>query len=613
MSAGHRLDTVVERQLSVSPARRSREIGLFSCSAKRTESFFSYRATHCTPGGTYPTHVLLMLPLVVAGSVSRMAGLIKHNLFYQRNLKLSNRESLTAMRKALAVAAVTMGLAVRSVCAAQETVNHTFEGDGGSDGSFPTGGMGFDPIGSAHAAAPGSANGNWSEFGFVPSGGRFNPAEHVLNTTNVAALTVLWSTSDGSFPLTAPAVVDGVVYSGTSAFEAATGKLLWATNSFGISPAVSKATVYIDSFFGLCAYTRADGTNLWCAGTNYLPDAPSGAAVVDGIAYFGSAVGSVFAIDAATGEQIWSAPISATTRLPHRRWPMAWSISMVTIFSPSTRRPVHSFGLRRSWARSILPRRPWSEASFMPAAASLPRSMRLRAPCFGRYRPAVHFRYRGIRPPWRGAWFISAPQSRASMDHQAARSMRSTHVRAKRFGPRPWRAGSHPRLPSPMASSMSEAMTAPSMRSTQRLARSSRPSLVLLDSHRQQWRMEWSIRKRRSPVSFSRLASTRTKLAGPTRHKGNREGLRPRVFCDNCATRQHTAVAFGEIPKEIALALYPPRPEGVYTLKHLTKVLSGSHYELTQALDRTESFDRHTGRSPELHLFGAARRGTSPI
>jgi outer membrane protein assembly factor BamB len=165
--------------------------------------------------------------------------------------------------------------------------------------------------GAAQAAAPAAANGKWSEFGFVPSGGRFNPHEHILNTSNVGVLKVLWSAQDGSFPFTAPAVVDGVVYSGTNAFEAATGTLLWATNSGGLSPAVSKGKVYIDSFFGLCAYAAANGTNLWCAGTNYLPDAPSAAVVVDGIAYFGSAVGSVFAIDAANGAQIWSAPISA--------------------------------------------------------------------------------------------------------------------------------------------------------------------------------------------------------------------------------------------------------------------------------------------------------------
>jgi len=203
----------------------------------------------------------------------------------------------------------------------------------------------------------GAANGNWSEFGFVPRGGRINPAEHILNTTNVAALKVLWSTTDGSFSLTAPADVNGVVYSGANAYEAATGKLLWATDSFGISPAVSKGTVYIDTFNGLCAYAAADGTNLWCAGVNYLPDAPSGAAVVDGIAYFGSAVGRVFAIDAATGEQLWSAPISA------------------------------------------------DNSASSPAVAN-------------------------------GVVYIG-----------------STHARAKRCGPRLWRAGSHPRLPSPMASS----------------------------------------------------------------------------------------------------------------------------------------------------------------
>ena len=166
--------------------------------------------------------------------------------------------------------------------------------------------------GAVRAAAPAKAKGNWSEFGFAPGGGRYNPRENILNTTNVGALKVLWSAQDGSFSFTAPAVVNGVVYSGTNAFDAATGKLLWATNSFGISPAVGNGTVYIDTFDGLCAYAAASGTNLWCGGpANYLPDAPSGAALVDGIAYFGSASGTLAAIDAATGAQIWSAPIGS--------------------------------------------------------------------------------------------------------------------------------------------------------------------------------------------------------------------------------------------------------------------------------------------------------------
>ena len=44
---------------------------------------------------------------------------------------------LTAMRKGLAVAAVTMGLAASSLCAGQETVLHTFTGVERNSGSAP--------------------------------------------------------------------------------------------------------------------------------------------------------------------------------------------------------------------------------------------------------------------------------------------------------------------------------------------------------------------------------------------------------------------------------------------------------------------------------------------
>src|SRR5580704_3799948 len=52
---------------------------------------------------------------------------------------------LTAMRKGLAVAAVTLGLAASSLCAGQETVLHTFVNT--SDGSAPGGGLSFDTKG----------------------------------------------------------------------------------------------------------------------------------------------------------------------------------------------------------------------------------------------------------------------------------------------------------------------------------------------------------------------------------------------------------------------------------------------------------------------------------
>jgi len=86
-----------------------------------------------------------------------MAALMRHNCFNQRNSDMKHREELTAMRRALAVVAVTMGLAVSTVCAAQETVIHTYKGDSGSDGSSPSSGLVFD------------ANGNL--FGTTSAGG----------------------------------------------------------------------------------------------------------------------------------------------------------------------------------------------------------------------------------------------------------------------------------------------------------------------------------------------------------------------------------------------------------------------------------------------------------
>jgi hypothetical protein len=54
---------------------------------------------------------------------------------------------LTAMSKALAVAAVAMGLAASSLCAGQEVVLHTFTGASGNDSSFPNGGLTFNAKG----------------------------------------------------------------------------------------------------------------------------------------------------------------------------------------------------------------------------------------------------------------------------------------------------------------------------------------------------------------------------------------------------------------------------------------------------------------------------------
>src|SRR2546430_13727007 len=92
--------------------------------------------------------------------------------------------------------------------------------------------------GSALAQTEAVARGDWTQFGFLASGGRYNPFERVLSPANVAALGVDWSYHTGNIAFSSPAVVNGVVYVGSadfiaapvgkvSAVEARAGKVLW--------------------------------------------------------------------------------------------------------------------------------------------------------------------------------------------------------------------------------------------------------------------------------------------------------------------------------------------------------------------------------------------------
>jgi eukaryotic-like serine/threonine-protein kinase len=102
-----------------------------------------------------------------------------------------------------------------------------------------------------------------------------------------------------------PAVCDGVVYAATSdghfvhALQATDGKELWrATVSSGVfwsSPAVAGSTLYVTNQSGaLYAIDRASGKERWRFQT------PSGlqssAVIADGVAYFGSNDGTVYAV-----------------------------------------------------------------------------------------------------------------------------------------------------------------------------------------------------------------------------------------------------------------------------------------------------------------------------
>src|ERR1700691_3556891 len=95
-------------------------------------------------------------------------------------------------------------------------------------------------------------NTNWAMFGFQPAGGRWNPYENQLGTSNANELRLDWSYATANMVSSSPAVADGVVYVGSNdgnvyALDAKTGANLWSFTTGGgaSSPAVVDGVVYV--------------------------------------------------------------------------------------------------------------------------------------------------------------------------------------------------------------------------------------------------------------------------------------------------------------------------------------------------------------------------------
>ncbi len=84
--------------------------------------------------------------------------------------------------------------------------------------------------GTARASAPvPMTKTNWPMFGFSPQHSHFNPRETILSPKTVSGMVLNWSVNTPGYIDTTAAVVNGVVYIGSSdgtlyAFNAATGK-----------------------------------------------------------------------------------------------------------------------------------------------------------------------------------------------------------------------------------------------------------------------------------------------------------------------------------------------------------------------------------------------------
>lgn len=132
---------------------------------------------------------------------------------------------------------------------------------------------------------------------------------------------VAWYSFVGGNIFSSPAVVDGIVYIGSEngylySLNASTGKVIWkfyTDNAIFASPAVEGNTVYINSDNGtLYAIDTSNGNELWraCFGTgDHADDSP---AVAYGMVYVGSRNG-YYAFNSSTGQQIWffTSPYSA--------------------------------------------------------------------------------------------------------------------------------------------------------------------------------------------------------------------------------------------------------------------------------------------------------------
>src|SRR5258708_37025462 len=135
---------------------------------------------------------------------------------------------------------------------------------------------------------------DWPMNGYDSRHTRFNPYENVLNATNVSNLVQDWTATTGNRIDASPAVVNGVVYAGSSdtymyAFDAKTGTTVWKAPGvwpIGASPAVADRVVYTGSGDGnLYAFNAKTGAVVWTALVGGNVDSPT---VSQGIVYVGS-------------------------------------------------------------------------------------------------------------------------------------------------------------------------------------------------------------------------------------------------------------------------------------------------------------------------------------
>jgi outer membrane protein assembly factor BamB len=161
---------------------------------------------------------------------------------------------------------------------------------------------------------------NWPAFRMNAQHGGRNRHENVLSSTTVEDVEELWATSVGGKITASPCVSGGQVYVTTDdgylhAFTAASGGRRWS-RSHGTSTLSSPAAGYSLVFAAwsngtVAAYTP--GGNLVWENVDVLRGSVDGPLSLEGgKVYFGSTGGKVYALDARTGVEAWSAELGGS-------------------------------------------------------------------------------------------------------------------------------------------------------------------------------------------------------------------------------------------------------------------------------------------------------------
>jgi outer membrane protein assembly factor BamB len=132
----------------------------------------------------------------------------------------------------------------------------------------------------------------------------------------------LWNYGINGFVESSPAVVNGVVYVGSSdnhvyALNATNGAQLWNFTCYRVesSPAVVDGIVYVGSLdHNVYALNASSGDKLWNYPTGHWVG--SSPAVVNGVVYVGSSDNHVYALNATNGAQLWNYPTGGGASSP---------------------------------------------------------------------------------------------------------------------------------------------------------------------------------------------------------------------------------------------------------------------------------------------------------